>query len=160
MKTQLEQLVDIGVIPNKKVKPFRDWKESTYKDLEIEIGLLDVGENLEVADIIGNLSILPQVVRSKIEILARAIIFINGKPPCTDEDLERYNRENKLEGQNKLNFLEYKKNVISKWSLVVLNRIHEEYTELLDDQVEFLTGVRPKRESDVSDQSTVVSGTS
>lgn len=144
MRHELEKLQEVGVLQLKVVKPFEKWLHSEFKSTELELKLLDVGENLEITEIIGNEPLLVQAIKSKVEILARAIISINGKPPCTAEDLERYNKENKTN----LTFLEYKKNTISKWSLIVLNRIDEEYQGLIDDQVETLTGVRPKRNFD------------
>jgi len=152
MKTQLEQLVDVGVISNKVVKPFKDWVNSSQKGTEIELRILDVGENLEIAQTVDGDGFLSQVIKSKIEILARSVVKVNGTDPVTQEDLERYNKDNKLEGTNKIGFVNYKKNIISRWSLPVLNRLNEEYTELLDDQVELLTGVRPRRDENVKSQ--------
>lgn len=143
MRAELEKLQEVAVIPLKVVKPFEKWENSEFKNTTIELRLLDAGENLEITELIGNDPLLVQALKSKVEILARAIESVNGKPPCTAEDLERYNKENKTN----LTFLEYKKNIISKWNLIVLNRLDEEYRELMDDQIEVLTGVRPKRDT-------------
>lgn len=140
---ELDKLVDVGVLPAKKVKPFKDWATSSHKDIEIELRLLDVGENLEIMEVLGNDPILVQAIKAKIETLARALESVNGNSPCTPQDLERYNREN----QTNLTFLEYKRNIISRWDLAVLNRLDEEYRELFDDQTELLTGTRPERKS-------------
>jgi len=127
-----------------KVKPFKAWNGSQIKDWEFEIELLDVGQNIEISNAVVNfpLGTIPWIIKA--ELLARCIIKINNEPFVTQEQLDAYNKEHNLDGENVVSLLEYKKILIRKWDQVVVNKLEDEYNRLdVEHQTRLLGGNIP-----------------
>lgn len=137
-----EVLSYITHMNKKKVKPFKEWKGSEIKDWEFEIELLNVGQNIDASNAVANfpMGTIPWLI--KIEVLVRCIIKINGESFITQEQLNEYNKEHNLEGENAISELEYKKILIKKWDQVVVNKLEEAYNDLdKEHQKKLLGGV-------------------
>ena len=95
----LSALEDLGAITKKSglidIKPFRDWKGTTWKDNIFTLRLCNAGELLDIESSCGN---LPENARSqviKIELLIKSVFAIsNGHPMVTEEDVKKYNEDN------------------------------------------------------------------
>lgn len=123
-----------------KVKPFKTWKGSKVQDWEVEIELLDVGENIEVSKAVANLSFTVMAWAVKVETLARCIIMINGESFITQEQLNAYNKEHNLEEKDRISVFEYRKILINKWDQVTVDALTAEYNKLQEAQQTKLLG--------------------
>jgi len=135
-----EVLTYITRMAKKKVKPFRTWKGSKVQDWEVEIELLDVGKNIEIAKALADTPFSVIAWLAKVELLARCIISINGEPFITQEQVDAYNKDHDLDKETAISVLDYKKILIKKWDSVVVNVIDAEYNKLQEEQQTFLLG--------------------
>jgi hypothetical protein len=135
-----EVLAHITQMPKTKVKPFEKWQGSSVKDWEFEIELLNVGQNIEISNAVANFPISALSWLLKLELLARCILKINGEPFGTQEDLDTYNKEHNLEGENQISLLELRKIWMRKWDQVVVNSLEEEYNTLDQEHQKKLLG--------------------
>jgi hypothetical protein len=135
-----EVLGYITRMPKTKVKPFEQWEGSEVQDWEFEIELLNVGQNIEVSNAVANfpINVLAWIIR--LELLARCIIKINGDPFGTQEDLNTYNKEHGLEGENCVSLFELRKIWIRKWDQVAVTKLEDEYNKLDQDHQKKLLG--------------------
>jgi len=125
-----EVLSYITKVTRAKVKPFKAWEGSKVKDWEFEIELLDVGKNIEVAEALASVPVSAVAWTVKVEMLVRCITKINGEVFATQEQVDVYNKEHNLEGNNAIPLIDYKKILISKWDQVVVNALDTAYNDL------------------------------
>ena len=141
-----EVLSYITKVTRAKVKPFKTWEGSKVKDWEFEIELLDVGKNIEVAEALASVSMSAVAWTVKVEMLARGIVKINGESFAAQEEVDAYNKEHNLEGNNSISLIEYKKILIRKWDQVVVNALDTAYNDLQGKQEKDLLGSVKKPE--------------
>jgi len=135
-----EVLTYITRMAKKKVKPFITWKGSKVQDWEVEIELLDVGKNIEIANDLANTPMTVIAWIAKVELLARCIISINGEAFGSQEQVDAYNKEHNLDKEDAISTLGYKKILIKKWDEVVVNAINAEYDKLQQEHQNLLLG--------------------
>jgi len=135
-----EVLTYITRMAKKKVKPFRTWKGSKVQDWEVEIELLDVGKNIEIATDLANTPMTTIAWVAKVELLARCLISINGEAFGSQEQVDAYNKEHNLDKEDAISILGYKKILIKKWDEVVVNAINVEYDKLQQEHQNLLLG--------------------
>jgi len=129
-------LEKLGVLTSgtiKKSKPFYAWKASPVKEWEVTIQMLSIGELAEIARLSSSPKHLEVPYISKVFLLAKCIININGAPVVTDEDLEYYNEDHNLTGNQRISLFEYKVLHIKKWTEAVVNRLAFMYDEIQDE---------------------------
>jgi hypothetical protein len=91
--SQLENINSLGNTGLVEIKPFRDWKGSSWRNKIFKMRLCNAGEMLDIADYLDT---LPQTSRSqafKLEIFVRSIYQIDSSVLITDEQLQRFNEE-------------------------------------------------------------------
>ena len=117
----------------KKSKPFESWQQSPVKDWEVTMQMLSIGDLADVAKLSSNSRHLEMSYVSKIYLLAKCIVNINGQIVVTDEDLSSYNSEHNLVGNQQINLFDFKVLHIRKWSEAVVNRLTYMYDEIQDE---------------------------
>lgn len=114
--------------------PFETWKGSPIKDWPIKMRMLTMGDLIDIAKLSGTTSNpIEAGYTSKVYLLAKSLLTIDGEPVVTEEDLENYNKEHNLTGTHKLDLFGYKVLFIRKWTEAIVNRISYMYDEMQDN---------------------------
>jgi len=120
--------------------PFETWKGSSVQQWEITMQMLTIGDLVEVAKLTGNVSPLEMAYLTKVCLLAKCLKSIDGREIVTAEELEDYNKDHNLTGNNIISLFEYKIIFIKKLSEVVVNRLAFLYDEMSNKYVAVLLG--------------------
>lgn len=122
-----------------KVKPFKDWKgTSEWKEKIFTFRLCNAGEVLDIASSVKTTNENERVIQTKIEILSRALYLVNESPLISQEELTKYNENNKTEFSSQREWIAvYLRNLEN----VVLNRLYAIYEALEYKQIRQLQGV-------------------
>ncbi len=113
--------------------PFESWKDSPVKDWSITMKMVTMGDMIDIAQLAGNANPVEATYLSKVCLLAKSLVTINGTAVVTDEDIEAYNKEHNLTGTHKIDLFDYKVLFIRKWTESIVNRLAFMYDELQDE---------------------------
>ena len=133
MSSMLERLGVITAGIMKKGKPFESWQSSPVKEWEITMQMLSIGDLADIAKLSSAAHHLETSYLSKVYLLAKCIVSINGQSVVTEEDLENYNRDNNLVGNQQISLFTFKVLHIKKWTEAVVNRLAFMYDEIQDE---------------------------
>lgn len=139
--TELERMGFIVQPISKTCTPFSKWAGSQLKDFNVTIKLLTTGEQMEVARRLSNDSPTTLVFSSKLHLLSRAIISINGKPIISDDELKQYRTDNKIDDQVEFTSLDYAILFLKKLPTQAIDALTYEYDVLQNEFVAKLLGV-------------------
>jgi hypothetical protein len=124
---------DYGLI---KIKPFRDWRGSTFSPKIFKMRLCNSGEMLDIGEALDKYPKTAIDQALKLEVLIRSLFSIDGHPLVEDSDVHKYNTEHSTD-IDKLQFLRL-------WSLnleqLVIDRLYSIYGELQLKQLRKVNG--------------------
>lgn len=120
--------------------PFEKWQGSSVQSWTIEMRLLTMGDLVEVARLTGNVSALELSYLTKVHLLSKCVTMINGKEIVTSEELEEYNKEHNLAGNNAISLFDYKILFVKKLSEAVVTRLAFMYDEMVNRYIASLLG--------------------
>jgi hypothetical protein len=137
--SSLEELGALGGTGLYKIKPFKDWKGApVWKEKIFTFRLCNAGEILDIASTVKSTSENERIIDTKIEVLSRALHLVNESPLISQEELTKYNENNKTEFSSQREWIAvYLKNLEN----VVLNRLYAIYEALEYKQIRQLQGV-------------------
>ena len=113
-------------------KPFESWDGSPVKDWNIKMQMLTIGDLSDIAQLTSTASPIEASYLSKIYLLAKSLLGINNSPIVTEEDIEKYNKEHNLTGNQQIDLFRYKVLFIRQWTEPVVNRLSYMYDEMQD----------------------------
>lgn len=114
-------------------KPFESWAGSPVKGWPIRMRMLNMGDLADIAKLTATVNPVEASYLSKIYLLSKCILTINGNALVTTEDVEAYNKEHNLAGNQKLDMFGYKILFVRKLSEAVVNKLVFAYDELQDE---------------------------
>jgi len=120
--------------------PFETWNGSKVQHWKVTMQMLNMGDLVEVAKLTGNVSPLEMAYLTKVHLLAKCVKSINGIEIVNAEELEKYNKDHNLAGNNTISLFEYKIIFIKKLSEVIVNRLAFLYDEMSNKYVASLLG--------------------
>ncbi len=120
--------------------PFETWEGSKVQQWKVTMQMLNMGDLVEVAKLTGNVSPLEMAYLTKIYLLAKCVKSINNVEIVNAEELEDYNKDHNLAGNNLISLFEYKIIFIKKLSEVIVNRLAFLYDEMSNKYVASLLG--------------------
>ena len=114
-------------------KPFESWSTSPVKNWDVSMEMLTIGDLADIAKLTERTYPIEGAYLSKIYLLAKSLITVNGKSVVTEEDLENYNKTHNLVGNQQIDLLGLKVIQIRKWSEAVVNRLAYMYDQMQDE---------------------------
>ena len=135
MASILEQLSQVMLGLQETVQPFLPWKDSPIREWKVTLKMLNIGELVNLAERVSEVSPMEAAYLSKIHLLASSVISINNLPLVTPEDVDDYNKEHNFTGIHAIDLYGYKVLFIKKLSDLVVNRLAFAYDELQDRYV-------------------------
>ena len=120
--------------------PFEKWQGSPVQSWTVEMRLLTMGDLVEVARLTGNVAALELSYLTKVHLLAKCVTMINGKEVVTSEELEEYNKDHNLAGNNTISLFDYKVLFVKKLSEAVVTRLTFMYDEMVNQYIAALLG--------------------
>jgi len=120
--------------------PFETWAGSPIQTWSVTVRMLHMGDIIDIAGLTATASPVETTYLSKVYLLAKAIIAINGQPIANSEDLEAYNKLHNLTGTHQLDIFEYKVLFIKKLTEAIVNRLVNMYDQVVDKYVEQILG--------------------
>jgi hypothetical protein len=119
-----------------KIKPFRDWKGSSWQNKIFTMRLLNAGEMLEVYDFCDKYTGTARDQAYYIEIIIRSLFSVDGQQLAEDEEVLKYNQK----CSTSLSRLEYLRLWAGNLEQVVLLRLHSIYEQLQIKQIRLVNG--------------------
>lgn len=136
----LRELEDLGALSEQfgifKIKPFRDWLGSSWKNAIFGIRLCNAGQILEIASYCNTFSETARTQATKLELLIESVISVNDVPLLTPEALEKYNQTHRTN----LTSREYLRNWVKNLEQLVVDRLDSVYGGLQLKQERLLRG--------------------
>jgi len=135
----LDSLENLGALNGSafyEVKPFRDWKDTKWQNKIFKMRLCNAGEGLEILEELSKIGVDAKPQAMRFQILARAIYMIDGAPPVNTAELEKFNRDNNLQYDQKDYLIFWFGNI----EQVVLERLDIVYASLQQKQIRQLSG--------------------
>lgn len=114
-------------------KPFEAWEGSPIKDWPITMKMLSMGDLIDIAKLTANANPVEATYLSKVYLLVKSLVTINGASVVTEEDVEKYNTDHNLTGTQRIDIFKYKVLFIRKWTEAIVNRLSFMYDELQDE---------------------------
>lgn len=135
----LESFENLGAINGTAlvdVKPFRDWKDSKWRNKIFTFRLCNSGEGLDVLEEVSKVSEEARAQMMKFQILARAIFLIDGASLVSPDELSSFNQKNSLNYDVKDYLIQWFVNT----EQIVLDRLDAVYGALQKKQIRQLQG--------------------
>ena len=114
-----------------KIKPFRDWKGSTWQNKIFTMRLLNAGEMLEVYEYCSKFTGNAKEQAYYIEILIRSLYSVDGVSLAPEEEVAKYNKACNVN----LSKLEYLRLWAGNLEQIVVLRLHSIYDQLQLKQI-------------------------
>ena len=119
-----------------KIKPFKDWKGSSWQHRILSMRLLNAGEMLEVYDYCEKYEGEAKTQAYMIEIVLRSLYMVDGQMLASDEEVLKYNQSCKTS----LSRVEYLRLWAVNLEQVVIARLHSIYEQLQLKQIRIVNG--------------------
>ena len=119
-----------------KIKPFKDWKGSSWQHKILSMRLLNAGEMLEVYDYCEKYEGEAKTQAYMIEIVLRSLYMVDGQMLASDDEVLKFNQNNKTS----LNRVEYLRLWAVNLEQVVIARLHSIYEQLQLKQIRIVNG--------------------
>jgi len=137
----LSSLENLGALSDNfgiyEIKPFKDWKDSIWKEKVFGMRLCNAGQVLEISSYCGNYPQASHVQITKIELIIRAVYSISGAPLVSQETLQKYNEMHK----SQLSALDFLRLWAGNLEQLILDRLDGIYGGLQAKQERLLQGV-------------------
>ncbi|MCK9543211.1 MAG: hypothetical protein M0R03_14415 [Novosphingobium sp.] len=136
----LESLENLGALNGDNiclVKPFKDWKVSSWREKIFHFRLCNVGEGLEILEELSKAGSDSKAQLTKIYILSKAIYMIDNAFPIEPEELKHFNETHKFHLNQTDYLVEYFKNI----EQIILDRLDAVYAALQRKQIRQLQGL-------------------
>jgi len=134
----LESLQNLAQISSNfglfKVKPFKDWVGSKWKERVFTFRLCNAGELLDISQYNSEIMELARPYTLKIELLIRSVWEIDGRQLVTTEELKKYNDTHHV----KLTEHEYLRMWFRNVEQIVIDKLYVVYESLQAKQVRIL----------------------
>jgi hypothetical protein len=138
----LRSLEDLGAISTNygiyQVKPFKDWKNTPWKDKVFSMRLCNAGEVLNIDKMSFNENPDTKIQQLKFELLIRSILYIDDRALITPEELKMYNETH----NSAFCELDLLRIWIRNLEQIVLDRLDGVYGGLQLKQIRLLNGIK------------------
>jgi hypothetical protein len=122
------------------VKPFESWQGSPIQDWTVTYEMLNMGDLMDISNMIANSTSIEIMYASKVYLLAKALKAINDQSLITSEDVETYNKNHNLTGKDIRNIFDLKVLMIKGLSEIIVNRLAFMYDEIQEKYLSQLLG--------------------
>jgi hypothetical protein len=135
----LKEFEDLGALSSNggliKIKPFRDWVQSSWAKKIFELRLCNTGEIIDIYKELDTVPVYARELSSKIEFIIRSIYSIDTRIFSPEDEVQKYNEMN----NTNLTRIEYLRAWIKNVEGVVINRMYAIYELLEVKQIRLLS---------------------